>query len=671
MLHREYYDLKGLSWFFRLMHSIPVSATNRRDIVQSLKHARNELDKGQVVCIFAEGAISRTGRLLPFKRGFEKIVEGTNIPIIPVHLDQLWGSIFSFKDGRFFWKWPKQLSYPVTVSFGTPLPSSSTVFEVRSAIAELEGNAFEHRPSATDLLHTRFIQAAKRHWFSFCMADTTGTELTYGKTLIGSLVLSRWIKQHCAAQSMVGVLLPASVGGSLANIAILLAGKVPVNLNFTAGSAAMASAVEQCSIQTILTSRVFLAKANLEKMDGMVLLEEMRKDFSSMQKVSAAIKAFVLPASCLTHRYFKRQKPKDLATVIFSSGSTGAPKGVMLSHRNIVSNIEGIRQVIPFTSSDRIMGVLPLFHSFGFTGTLWLPLLAEFGVVYHPNPTDAKTIGETVQKFNATLLISTSTFFAGYLRRCTKEEFASLRYVIAGAEKLREPVVQGYREKYGITILEGYGCTELAPVVSVNINDVFHGNEKQIGHKPGTVGHPLPGVAVKIVDRDNDLPLPPGAEGLLLVKGPNLMLGYLGQPLLTEQTLRHGWYVTGDIAVVDEDGFIRIVDRISRFSKIGGEMVPHTQVEETINAVLGSATAAVTALPDEQRGEKLVAFYAQNGISREELWDKLNQSDLPKLWIPKRENLYSIDSLPLLGSGKVDLRQIKAMAQEKVRRPAS
>ena len=671
MLHREYYDLKGLNWFFRLMHSIPVAATNRRDIVQSLKHARNELDKGHVVCIFAEGAISRTGRLLPFKRGFEKIVDGTNVPIIPVHLDQLWGSIFSFKSGRFFWKWPKQLSYPVTVSFGPPLPSGSTVFEVRNAVAELESKAFDHRPSAADLLHTRFIQAAKRHWFAFCMADTTGTELNYGKTLIGSLLLSRWIRQHCASQSMVGVLLPASVGGSLANIAILLSGKVPVNLNFTAGSAAMASATEQCGIETILTSKVFLAKANLEKVDGMVFLEEIRKDFSSMQKLATAIRSFVLPASWLTHRYFKSQKANDLATVIFSSGSTGAPKGIMLSHHNIVSNIEGIRQVIHFTAHDRIMGVLPLFHSFGFTGTLWLPLLADFGVVYHPNPTDAKTIGETVQKYKATLLISTSTFFAGYLRRCTKEEFASLRYVIAGAEKLREPVAQGYREKYGITILEGYGCTELAPVVSVNIYDVAHGNEKQIGHKPGTVGHPLPGVAVKIVDRDTEQSLPLGAEGLLLVSGPNLMLGYLGQPLLTEQALRHGWYVTGDIAAVDEDGFIRIVDRISRFSKIGGEMVPHMKVEETIHAVLGNAAAVVTALPDEQRGEKLVVFYAQNGISREELWDKLNQSDLPKLWIPKRENFYSIETLPLLGSGKVDLRQIKAMAQEKVSRPVS
>jgi acyl-[acyl-carrier-protein]-phospholipid O-acyltransferase/long-chain-fatty-acid--[acyl-carrier-protein] ligase len=466
---------------------------------------------------------------------------------------------------------------------------------------------------------------------------------------------------------MVGVLLPASVGGGLANIAILFAGKAPVNLNFTAGRDTMASALEQCGIKTIVTSRVFLSKANLETIDGMVFLEEIRKTFSPVQKIAAALTAFVAPPSWLTRRYLRSQKPRDLATVIFSSGSTGAPKGVMLSHFNVVSNIEGIRQVIPFTGADRIMGVLPLFHSFGFTGTLWLPLLAEFGVVYHPNPTDAKTIGETVQKYHATLLISTPTFYAGYQRRCSKEEFASLRYLIAGAEKLREPIAKGYEEKFGLTILEGYGCTELAPVVSVNVPDVRDGKEKQAGHKPGTVGHPIPGVAVKIVDPDTERPMAPGEEGLLLVKGPNLMLGYLGQQQLTDQSLRHGWYVTGDIAAVDEDGFIKITDRISRFSKIGGEMVPHGKIEEIINAALGSAAAVVTALPDEQRGEKLIAFYAQNGMSKEELWEKLNQSDLPKLWIPRRENLHAIDSLPLLGSGKVDLKTIKAMALERAR----
>jgi acyl-[acyl-carrier-protein]-phospholipid O-acyltransferase / long-chain-fatty-acid--[acyl-carrier-protein] ligase len=406
-------------------------------------------------------------------------------------------------------------------------------------------------------------------------------------------------------------------------------------------------------------------------MAGMVFLEEIRKTFTPIKKIGATMKAFLLPPFLLTRRYVKARKPDDLATVIFSSGSTGAPKGVMLSHRNIAANVEGIGQVIQFTASDRIMGVLPLFHSFGFTGTLWLPLLAGFGVVYHPNPTDAKTIGETVQKYQVTLLISTPTFYAGYLRRCTREQFASLRYLIAGAEKLRGQIANAYQERFGSTILEGYGCTELAPVVAVNTPDVVDGKESQISHKPGTVGHPIPGVAAKIIDPDTEQSLGPGQEGLLLIKGPNVMLGYLNQPNLTEQVMRHGWYITGDVAAIDEDGFIRITDRLSRFSKIGGEMVPHMKVEEVINEAFGGIASAVTALPDEQRGERLIAFYAQNGVSKEDLWNKLNQSELPKLWIPKRENLYAIDALPLLGSGKVDLKKIKAMAQEKTQTPGA
>ncbi|MGH7874521.1 MAG: acyl-[ACP]--phospholipid O-acyltransferase, partial [Candidatus Binatia bacterium] len=664
MLHREYYDLKALNWFFRLMRSIPVSATNRREIVESLKRARNELDKGHMVCIFAEGAISRTGRLLPFKRGFEKIVDGTNIPVVPLHLDQLWGSIFSFKDGRFFWKWPQRMPYPVTVSFGRPLPPSATAQQVRSAVLELESEAMEFRQSASELLHAKFVQMAKRRWSSFCMADTTGAELSYGKTLVGSLLFARWVSDRCVNQAMVGVLLPSTVAGALVNIAILLAGKVPVNLNFTAGAEFITSALKQCQITTIITSRQFLAKADLAAMPGMVFVEDIRKTFTGAQKFVTAAKTFLLPERWLNRRYRKQQRSSDLATVIFSSGSTGIPKGVMLSHHNILANVESIAQVIQFTSKDRIMGVLPLFHSFGFTGTLWLPVLTGFGAVYHPNPTDGKTIGETIQKYQATLFISTSTFYSGYLRRCSKEQFSSLHYVIAGAEKLREPVAKAYQEKYGITILEGYGCTELAPVVSVNTPDVIDGKEKQIGHKPGTVGQPMPGVAVKVIDPGTEQPLPPGEEGLLLVRGPNLMMGYLNQSELTAETLRDGWYRTGDIAALDEDGFIRITDRITRFSKIGGEMVPHMKIEDVINQVLGTSASVVTAVPDEQRGEKLVAFYSQNGMTKEELWNRLNRSELPKLWIPKRENLHAIESLPLLGSGKVDLKQIKTLALE-------
>jgi acyl-[acyl-carrier-protein]-phospholipid O-acyltransferase/long-chain-fatty-acid--[acyl-carrier-protein] ligase len=670
MLHREYYDNRWLHGFFRLMKAIPVMTTSPRGIIESLRRARQEVDAGQVVCIFAEGAISRTGHLLPFRRGFEKIVEGSNVPIVPVHLDRIWGSIFSFKGGRFFWKRPRLLPYPVTVSFGTPLPSSATVQEVRQAVQELESEAARYRRRPGDLLHAKFIRMAKRRWFSFCMADTTGAELTCGKTLIGARLLANWMQRHAPGETMVGVLLPASVGGALANIAVSLAGKVPVNLNFTSGADAMRLAIEQCGIKTILTSRLFLTKAGVEELPGMIHLEELRKTFTPVQKLAAFLTSFLLPAGLLEWRHTRNQKPADLATVIFSSGSTGIPKGVMLSHHNIISNIEGIQQVIQFEPKDRMMGVLPLFHSFGFTGTLWLPLLAGFGAVYHPNPTDAKTIGETVKKFQATLLISTPTFYAGYLRRCSAEEFSSLHYVIAGAEKLRESIAKDFKKKYGIEILEGYGCTELAPVVSVNIPDVVHDNERQTGNKPGTVGHPIPGVAVKVIDPDSGKPLPYGTAGMLLAKGGNLMLGYLGQPELTAEVIRDGWYITGDIASLDEDGFIRITDRLSRFSKIGGEMVPHVKIEEVINEVLGGTGCAVTAVADPQRGEKLVAFYTANGISPQELWDKLNRSDLPKLWIPKRENLHPLESIPILGSGKADLKKVKELALERSGEPA-
>jgi acyl-[acyl-carrier-protein]-phospholipid O-acyltransferase/long-chain-fatty-acid--[acyl-carrier-protein] ligase len=661
MLHRDFYEIRWLSGLFRLMNVIPVSA-NRRDIVGALRRARKELEEGHVVCIFAEGAISRTGHVMPFKRGFEKIVEGLDVPVIPLHLDQVWGSIFSFKNGRFFWKRPNRTPYPVTVSFGKALPSTTDTHMLHQSVMELESNAARYRKSARDLLHGKFIRTAKRRWFSFALADTTGVELSFGKVLVGGLLFSRWVRKHCGGEPIVGVLLPASVGGVLANLAILLAGKVPVNLNFTAGREAMTLAIRQCGIKTLLTSRLFLSKIELDLLPGMVFVEEIRKDFTRSEKLFTALSAFLIPSRWLERRFTSTQSAAELATVIFSSGSTGTPKGVMLSHRNVTANIESIGQVINFTPGDRMLGVLPLFHSFGFTATMWLPLILGFGAVYHPNPTDAKTIGEMAEKYRATLLISTPTFFSAYIRRCSRQQFATLRYAIAGAEKLRSQIAKAFKEKFGLELLEGYGCTELAPVVSVNIPDVVDGAERQIANKPGTVGRPIPGVAVKIIDVETEQPLPCDREGLLLVKGENRMMGYLGQPELTAQAMRGDWYITGDIASIDEDGFIHITDRVSRFSKIGGEMVPHMKIEDVINEILGNPACAVTAIPDEQRGEKLVVYYTENGITRDQLWEKLNQSDLPKLWIPKREDIHQIPSIPLLGSGKVDLKSVRGLA---------
>jgi len=457
---------------------------------------------------------------------------------------------------------------------------------------------------------------------------------------------------------MVGVLLPPTIAGALVNLSLTIEGRVPVNLNFTAGRESMEAAIAQCEIRTIVTSKIFQKKVGLELPSTVtcVYVEDLLRSASTFAKVRAYLAA----------RWFARPvrvKPESIATVIFSSGSTGTPKGVMLSHCNVISNIEGIAQMFWINSDDRIVGVLPFFHSFGFTVTLWFPLISGCGVVYHPNPTEAAAIGELVEKYKGTLLLSTPTFCSTYTRKCTKEQFASLRYVLVGAERLRESVAAPFREKFGVELLEGYGCTEMAPVVAVNVPTYEAGRDTQIGNKPGTVGHPLPGIAARIVDPATFAPLPTNTEGLLLVKGSNRMIGYLKQPERTAEVFRDDWYITGDIALIDDDGFIKITDRLSRFSKIGGEMVPHLKVEEAMLGILGEGHCAVTGIPDDQRGERLVALYVQPEVSPADIWQKLNASDLPRLWVPKRENIYPVDALPQLGTGKLDLRAVKARAQ--------
>jgi acyl-[acyl-carrier-protein]-phospholipid O-acyltransferase/long-chain-fatty-acid--[acyl-carrier-protein] ligase len=617
-----------------------------------------------VVCIFAEGSISRTGNMLPFKRGFERIVEGLDVPIVPVYLDRVWGSVFSFKGGRFFWKWPVRIPYPVTIAFGAPLPSSTTAAGARLALQMLGCELAADRHPPHEALGAQFVRTAKHLWWSFSMADaTTKKPLTFGRALVAALLLSRWARRRLQGESKVGLLLPASVGGALANIGLSLAGKVPVNLNFTAGRESMAAAIDRCEIKTILTSRRFLAKAGIDQVAGMLFLEDVMTEFSNAAKLRMLVTAFALPAWALNRLYTEPASGDALATVIFSSGSTGVPKGVMLSHRNILSNIDGIGQIYQLTPRDVLVGVLPFFHSFGFTGTLWLPAVLGFGVVYHPNPMDAKAIGELAAQYRGTVIISTPTFCSSYVRKCEPEQFGHLRYALVGAERLREPVAAAFRQRFGLDLLEGYGCTEMSPVVAVNVPDVKDGNERQRGTRAGSVGHPLPGVAVKVVDPvTGEGPLF-GQEGLLLVRGPNQMLGYLGDPQNTALVLRDGWYVTGDIGTIDESGFIRITDRLSRFSKVAGEMVPHMKLEEEIQALLAEhSSCVVTSIHDEVKGERLVAFYTDAAITPHDLWERLCHSDLPRLWLPKREDLHIIDSIPTLGTGKVDLRAVRAMA---------
>jgi acyl-[acyl-carrier-protein]-phospholipid O-acyltransferase / long-chain-fatty-acid--[acyl-carrier-protein] ligase len=514
---------------------------------------------------------------------------------------------------------------------------------------------------ARQTLGARFVHTAKRRWSSFCMADSTGRELTFGRALVGSLLLSRAIRRLAPRDTHIGLLLPASVGGALANIAASMSGKVPVNLNFTAGRDAMAAAIERCGITTILTSRAFLSKAGLESRPGMIFLEDVLAGTSAAARATMLLVARVLPAALVARLLVQGAELDSVATVIFSSGSTGVPKGVMLTHRNILSNIESVNQAFELTSHDVMLGVLPFFHSFGFTGTLWFPLLTGFGVVYHPNPMDAKTIGDLAERYRATLIISTPTFCGSYIRKCQPEQFATLRYAIVGAEKLRDPIAAAFKDKFGIDLLEGYGCTEMSPIVGVNLPGA--GPDGRTRLRPGTVGLPLPGVAAKVVDPVTfDGPLI-GQEGLLLLQGPNQMLGYLGEPAATREALRDGWYVTGDIAAIDEDGFIRITDRLSRFSKIAGEMVPHMKIEEEIQRLLAEPHACiVTSVPDDAKGERLVAFYTDPDVTPQHVWERLSTTPMPKLWLPKRDDLRFVDAIPTLGTGKVDLRSVRQLA---------
>jgi acyl-[acyl-carrier-protein]-phospholipid O-acyltransferase / long-chain-fatty-acid--[acyl-carrier-protein] ligase len=676
LMFKGIYEHPLIKPFAKILGVIPIASDQGpREMIHSLRTATQALKDGELVCIFPEGQLTRIGQLLPFRRGMERIMKDVDAPIIPVNLDGVWGSIFSFAGGKFIWKFPRHIPYPVRVTFGPLLPHDATAQDVRQSVQQLGADAFERRKKQIQPLPFSFIHTARRHPRRFAMADGQTPKLGFFSLLVRSIFLARRLRKDWQGQEMVGVLLPPSVPGALVNFAAMLLGKVPVNLNYTASHETLVSCAKQCNLKTVITARVFLEKAKVESPGDSLFIEDLVQQPGFGERLGALFAAALLPKRAVLKFAGAKRIPSldDTATIIFSSGSTGDPKGVILSHYNIASNVEQLNQVFMLHPEDRILGILPFFHSFGFTATLCLPAAVAIGVVFHPSPLDARVIGALVRKYAVTMMVATPTFLNAYTRRSEPEDFGSLRLVLAGAEKLPERISVAFEDRFGIRPLEGYGCTECSPVVAVNREDFRAAAFRQVGAKRGSIGHPLPGMTVKIVNPDTSEPVALGESGLLLVRGPNVMRGYLNKPEKTSEVLRDGWYNTGDIATMDEDGFLRITDRLTRFSKIGGEMVPHIKVEDLLQELAGATEQSfvVTSIPDEKKGERLIVLHTLDGSALEETLEKLAKSDLPALWRPRPDQFVRVEALPYLGTGKLDLRKAREIATQSAQRVSS
>jgi acyl-[acyl-carrier-protein]-phospholipid O-acyltransferase / long-chain-fatty-acid--[acyl-carrier-protein] ligase len=659
-----------LRWLANLAEAIMISE-KPKEAVRALRTAREALKRGELVCIFPEGGISRSGQLQGFKPGILKMLEGTDAVVVPVFLDGMWGSIFSFDRGKFFWKIPRRIPYPVNIHFGEPLSHPKDVHAIRQAVQELGAITVEKRSPYRSPVPKTFIRQCKRRLFARKVADTSGVELTGGQLLMRSLILRRLLRRNTLTndEQYVGVLLPPAAGSVIVNASLALDRRIACNLNYTVSSDVLNQCIEQAGIRHVLTSHRFMEKMDFQLNAELVFLEDFKPLVTLADKVSSALAAFVSPSSWLDRSLgLQSIHGDDLLTVIFTSGSTGTPKGVMLTHANVASNAEAVDQMVHLTDKDVVIGILPFFHSFGYTIAMWTVLIENIEGVYHFNPLDGKQVGKLCKKYQGSILLATPTFLRNYLRRCDADELASLDVVVAGAEKLPMDLLEAFEKKFGVRPVEGYGTTELSPLVSVNIPPSRSRGNFQVDCREGSVGRPIPGVSAKVTDLDSGEELGTNQDGMLWIRGPNVMKGYLNQPERTAEVLKDGWYMTGDIAHIDDDGFIHITGRESRFSKIGGEMVPHIRIEEEINRILGAEDemqAMVTALPDEKKGERLIVLHKAMSKSVEEVRQGLLQAGFPNIFVPGPKSFVEVEELPVLGSGKLDLKRLKQLAAER------
>ena len=645
------------SFFFRILLSqveyLAVDPTSP----MAMKKVIRLIESGRPVVIFPEGRITLTGSLMKVYDGPAFVAAKTGATVVPVRVDGAHRSYFSRLSG----KHPKTLFPKVRLSIlperHFPMPEGATAKLRRRKSGEamrrlMQEMIFASRPQQT--LYAALCDAAdifgRRRRL---LEDVKQIEYSYNDLLKMALILGRQIERLSAPGEKVGLLLPNLVPTIGLIFGLTARKRIPAMLNYSAGTEAMQAACDAAEIRTVVTSRAFVEQAKLtDKLAGLsgvqlVYLEDVREQIGLADKLwlmGYAIhfpRVFELPAS-----------PEDAAVVLFTSGSEGKPKGVVLPHRAILANIAQIRSVIDFSVYDKVLNALPIFHSFGLTAGALLPVLNGASLFLYPSPLHYRVIPELAYDRGCTVLFGTSTFLANYAKFANPYDFYRLRYVVAGAEKLSESVRSLWFEKFGLRIFEGYGATETAPVLAVNT---------PMAYRTGTVGNLLPGVEHKLV------PVP-GIDGggILHVRGPNVMAGYLkaDQPGVLQppvSDLGDGWYETGDVVELDEDGFVKIVGRVKRFAKIAGEMVSLEVVEKLATATSPTLPHAASSQPDPAKGEALVLFTTDGELTRELLAAKARETGVPELAVPRK--IHKVEALPLLGTGKVDYVTLKRLAE--------
>jgi acyl-[acyl-carrier-protein]-phospholipid O-acyltransferase/long-chain-fatty-acid--[acyl-carrier-protein] ligase len=672
MMHESFYRYRWLYPIVRWAGIIEVPQAKPKKLRQLFQKTHEILRNGEILCVFPEGSITQNGIMSTFKKGLSSIIpEGVDVPVLPVRIGMIWGSIFSNFYGKLKLRWPDEIPHPATVSIGKPISADTPGYLIRLILSEMAAET-EAIPNEQERpVHSQFAYVTRKHPFRKIFNEYDGTtwkEHSNFSIMVKAVLLSREIRKITSEDcKYVGVMLPNTATAAVVILAILMADKTPAVLNFTASKAAIKAGMEKADLTCVLTSKRFLKKINFEALPEMVMLESFAGKISKKRKITTALLVALLPWRELMN-IISPLSYKDVSrtlVVIYSSGSTGEPKGVMLSHHNINSNIYSLIRIVNWRSSDSVIGNLPMFHSFGFLISFCLPISRNTRIALVTNPLDAKMVGYSLKRLHVTVMMAAPGFLQAYMRRCKAEDFASLRLVVTGAERLRRDIYVRFKKLTGLSIAEGYGCTELSPVVSVNVANSILNLGTSIG-KPGSIGTSMPGVASKIVNPDTFETMPPNTDGLLLVKGANIMQGYLKEPEKTAEVMHDGWYITGDIAQMNASGHITITGRMSRFSKIAGEMVPHELVEKEINEIIQSTECciAVCGVEDNKKGEKLIVFYSDENLEPEAVIQQLRKKALPNLWIPRKENFIKINHIPMLGSGKLDVGGIKELCKK-------